>query len=600
MTQNVHNLIAYPQFTSIHPIMNQPKTLFAGSPNHRTRCPHATDYPPTSLSLPHVVPMQHGTHAVCAIMSMRATREQPMIRPSTSTFPPPGTTPPAPLPARILLVDDDPIMLDAMARYLSSPTGGGYQVDTAPDGSEALAMLAGVGRPNRPSTPTNPSDHPPSTTPTHAGYQLVITDVNMPRTDGLELLRAIRQQHPEIVVLICTGYGTIENAVEAIKLGAFDYLTKPVIDDGLKVSIERALRQQMLVSENQDLRRQLDLRFGLENIVGHDHKMLKIFDLVEAVADSKTTILISGESGTGKSLVARALHHRSGRRAKPFIEVSCGAIPESLLESELFGHVKGAFTGATGDKEGRFLAADGGTIFLDEINSASPAFQVKLLRVLQERRFEAVGSSQPTTVDVRVVLASNQELSALVAAGQFRQDLFYRINVVNVQMPALRQRFGDIPLLAQNFLERFAREMNRRVTGFTRAAMDVLQRHPWPGNVRELENAIERAVVLAQRPIITPEDLPASVLEASLPPPTNANGPTATSAPTGTGPAWNGQPLEQALQEPERQILLAALKANRWNRQATAQQLDINRTTLYKKMKAHGLDSPDPAEVGVL
>ncbi|MEI8197457.1 MAG: sigma 54-interacting transcriptional regulator, partial [Phycisphaerae bacterium] len=301
-----------------------------------------------------------------------------MIRPSNSSFPTPPSTPstPAPLPCRILLVDDDPIILDAMARYLSSPTGGGYQVDTAPDGSEALAMLAGVGRPH--TAPPTPATFPAPPTGS-GGYQLVITDVNMPRTDGLELLRAIRQNHPEIVVLICTGYGTIENAVEAIKLGAFDYLTKPVIDDGLKVAVERALRQQMLMSENQNLRRQLDLRFGLENIVGHDHKMLKLFDLVEAVADSKTTVLISGESGTGKSLVARALHHRSGRRDQPFIEVSCGAIPETLLESELFGHVKGAFTGATGDKEGRFRAAEGGTIFLDEINSASPAFQVKLL-----------------------------------------------------------------------------------------------------------------------------------------------------------------------------------------------------------------------------
>ena len=238
-------------------------------------------------------------------------------------------------------------------------------------------------------------------------------------------------------------------------MGAFDYLTKPIVDEEIRVVVEKAARQQSLLFENQTLKQQLDLRFGLENVVGHDHKMLKIFDLVEAVADSRTTVLMTGESGTGKSLLARAIHHRSPRRDKPFVEVSCGALPETLLESELFGHVKGAFTGAIADKPGRFLAADGGTIFLDEINSASPAMQVKLLRVLQERAFEPVGSTETRTVDVRVVLATNVDLTQLVAEQKFRQDLYYRINVVNVKLPTLRERLGDIPLLAGHFLRQF-------------------------------------------------------------------------------------------------------------------------------------------------
>ena len=256
------------------------------------------------------------------------------------------------------------------------------------------------------------------------------------------------------------------------------------------------------------------MRYGLDNIVGHDYKMLKIFDLVEAVADSRTTVLMTGESGTGKSLIARAIHHRSPRAGKAFVEVSCGSIPETLLESELFGHVKGSFTGATYDKPGRFLAADGGTIFLDEINSASPAFQVKLLRVLQERKFEPVGSNETISVDTRVILASNQDLAKLVAEDQFRQDLYYRINVVNILLPSLRQRLGDIPLLSEAFLKKITQEMGRKVAGFTAEAMDLMRRYTWPGNVRELENAIERAVVLTKRPLITPDDLPQQLLDA--------------------------------------------------------------------------------------
>jgi transcriptional regulator with PAS, ATPase and Fis domain len=326
--------------------------------------------------------------------------------------------------------------------------------------------------------------------------------------------------------------------------------------------------------------------------------MLKIFDLVEAVADSRTTVLMTGESGTGKSLIARAIHHRSPRRQKPFVEVSCGSIPETLLESELFGHVKGSFTGATFDKQGRFLAADGGTIFLDEINSASPAFQVKLLRVLQERKFEPVGSNTTLSVDTRVVLATNQDLAKLVEQNLFRQDLYYRINVVNILLPPLRQRLGDIPLLSEAFLKKLTLDMHRKVAGFTPDAMDIMCRYHWPGNVRELENAIERAVVLTKRPLITPDDLPQQVLDA-----VQRNGASSPPSPAGPGESahanpfepWKPTPLKQAIEGPEKQILLAALKANQWNRQLTAEQLGINRTTLYKKMKRYGMDLPEGA-----
>jgi DNA-binding NtrC family response regulator len=471
---------------------------------------------------------------------------------------------------RLLLVDDDALIANSLSEFLKLE---GYRVDTAGDGAQAIELLA-----------------------THR-YNLVITDVNMPRTNGLELLRSIKNQHPEVVVLVITGYGTIENAVEAVKMGAFEYLTKPIIDDEIRVAIQKALKQQTLLSENHLLKQQLGMRYGLDNIVGHDYKMLKIFDLVEAVADSRTTVLMTGESGTGKSLIARAIHHRSPRSAKPFVEVSCGSIPETLLESELFGHVKGSFTGATYDKQGRFLAADGGTIFLDEINSASPAFQVKLLRVLQERKFEPVGSNNTINVDTRVILASNQDLAKLVAENTFRQDLYYRINVVNIQLPSLRQRLGDIPLLADAFLKKITQEMGRKVAGFTTEAMQLMQRYTWPGNVRELENAIERAVVLTKRPLIMPDDLPQQLLDAvqgGVP-----TGGSSTGRPAKTGGAsfaWDGGPLHEALEGPEKAILLAALKANNWNRQITAEKLDINRTTLYKKMKRHGLDLPEDAD----
>src|SRR5438477_9471157 len=341
---------------------------------------------------------------------------------------------------RLLVLDEDRIILQSLSQFLSRE---GYEVKTTDRSDDAIAILE--------SSPV----------------ELLLADINMPGIKPGDYLRDVRRRFPHVVVIVITGYGSIEGAVEATKIGAFDYLTKPIVDDEIRVIVEKAVRQQSLLFENHTLRNQLDLRFGLENIVGHDYKMLKIFDLVGAVADSRATVTITGESGTGKSLLARAIHYRSPRRDKPFIEVSCWALPETLLEIELFGHIKGSFTGAIADKPGRFLAADGGTIFLDEINSASPAMQVKLLRVLQERTFEPVGSSEARTVDVRLLLATNTDLAGLVAEKAFRQDLYYRINVVTIRLPALRERPGDVALLAGHFLRRFNKEAGREILGFT-------------------------------------------------------------------------------------------------------------------------------------
>ncbi|MFB3891622.1 MAG: sigma-54-dependent transcriptional regulator [Phycisphaerae bacterium] len=460
-------------------------------------------------------------------------------------------TPPRPK-ARILLVDDDQIILDSLSGFLSLE---GYEVTTAQSAQRAIDHLEA------------------------ARYDLVITDVSMPDRDGFDLLRHARSRHPDVVVIMITGYGTIETAVEAIKQGAYDYLTKPIIDDDVRLAVQRALRQQELVLENQRLREAVAERYSFANIIGQDYRMAKVFELIEAVADSRSTVLITGESGTGKSLVARAIHAHSSRAAGPFVEVSCGALPEGLLESELFGHVRGAFTGATADKPGKFTAADGGTIFLDEISTATPALQVKLLRVLQERQFEPVGANRTREVDVRVILATNRNLAAAVQEGSFRQDLFYRINVVNVELPPLRERLGDIPLLAMHFLAKYDRAGRLR-DGIATEAVTAMQRYDWPGNVRELENCMERAVVLCRSSRIEPRDLPPAVLA----------GPAKAGVPAYTLDGHGGKlSLAEALAGPERQIILSALEANKGSRNLAAAQLGINRCTLYKKMKRYGL-----------
>jgi len=453
----------------------------------------------------------------------------------------------------ILLVDDDRLVLDSMADWLRDQ---GYQVDVA--GGYATAQAA-IQKKN---------------------YDLLLLDIRLSDGDGFDLLAYCRKNHPNVTVILITGYGTVETAIEAIRAGAFDLLTKPLIDQELEIAIERALNQRVIAEENKNLKAQLDLRFGLENVIGHDHRMLKVFDVVDCVADTKATVLITGESGTGKSMIARAIHRRSGRRNKPFVEVACGALPENLLESELFGHVAGSFTGATGDKIGKFLQADGGTIFLDEIGTASPAMQVKLLRVLQDLEFEPVGGNKTHRVDTRVILATNEDLSKAVAEGRFRQDLFYRINVINIELPSIRERISDIPLLAKHFLAEVCEEAGKPMRGISDEALAALQRYNWPGNVRELQNVIERAVLLGKSDTIRLEDLPRQI---------------AAGGPTVVEPIGN-RTLKEALEGPERQIILEVLASNQWNRFATAETLGINRTTLYKKMKRLGLEEQAYAE----
>jgi DNA-binding NtrC family response regulator len=405
-------------------------------------------------------------------------------------------------------------------------------------------------------------------------YDLVLADIRLGADDGFDLLSHCRKVRPATSVIMITGYGTVEAAVDAIRLGAFDFLTKPLIDEELLMAVQRALDQQRVIEENRTLKAQLDLRFGMENIIGHDHRMLKIFDMIDAVADTKATVLITGESGTGKSLIARAIHRHSARRDRPFVEIACGALPETLLESELFGHVAGAFTGALGEKLGKFKLADDGTIFLDEISTASPAMQVKLLRVLQDLEFEQVGGTKTFHVDTRVILATNDDLARLVADGRFRQDLYYRVNVINIELPPLRDRIADIPLLADHFLKEVCADTGKNVTGFTDEAMTAIQRYRWPGNVRELQNVIERAVLLGKESVIGVADLPATLATVG-----SVNLESAA-----------GRTLKQSLESPERQIIREVLEANHWNRNLTAEMLGINRTTLYKKMKRLGLE----------
>ena len=462
--------------------------------------------------------------------------------------------PPSAAKARILLLDEDRILLQSLAQFLRRE---GYAVHTTDRPAEAVAQL-------------------------EAGQiDLLLVDLNLPGIGGVEFLRSVRRCFPQVLSIVVTGHGSIETAVEATKLGAFDYLTKPVIDDEIRLTIEKAARQQALLYENHTLRNQLDTRFGLDNVVGHDTRMLKVFDLIGAVADTKTTVLMTGESGTAsrcwrgqftsgrRGAASRSWRSAAARCRSRCSNRNCSATSKARSPAR-------SPTSPAGSSP-----PTAARLFLDEINSASPAMQVKLLRVLQERTFEAVGSNVARSVDVRVILASNVNLATLVAEQKFRQDLYYRINVVTIGLPNLRDRLGDIPLLAGFFLRKFKAEMGREIIGITPAAMAALQRYPWPGNVRELENAIERAVVLCARPQVDVADLPDAVQFTS----SNRRPPLPTDLELD-----EPRPLAVALQGPERRIIEAALRRNHYSRQATAAELEINRTTLYKKMRQYRLD----------
>ena len=477
--------------------------------------------------------------------------------------------------ARLLIADDDQWLLESMAEWLA---GEGYLVQTASSIEQTTKILA------------------------KESFDLLMCDIRFDDGDGIALLRKVRKRFPELPVLMMSGYAGPDAARESIAAGAFELLTKPIIDDELHTAITRALKQKDITDENERLKEALDRRFGLESIVSHDLRMLKIFEMIDNVADSRASILITGENGTGKSMIARAIHKKSSRRKGPFVEVACGALPDTLLESELFGHMAGSFTGATHNKIGKFQLSDKGTIFLDEIGTATQALQVKLLRVLQELQFEPLGGTETISVDARTILATNENLDIAVAEGRFRQDLFYRVNVIHIELPSLRERPDDIPLLAEHFLRSACKEFARDAEGFTTSAMNTMMSHAWPGNIRELENVIQRAVLLTKSRNIDSESLPRSLLSASS---GTMQSRTETSISVNAMQASQDQELDsvtshttaitrtlsEALEGPERQIILEVLKANDWNRNITADRLGINRTTLYKKMKKLGIES---------
>ncbi len=393
---------------------------------------------------------------------------------------------------KILIVEDERSMRDLLGLMLRKE---GYQVDAAESAERAEERLR-----------------------TGGPFDLIITDISMPGKSGLDLLRHSRRVAPDTAVVLMTAFGSKETAIEALNQGAAYYVEKPFDLDEMKIVVRKTLDQQRLELENADLKQQnrslrAELRgqYRFDGLVGRSGKMRAIFQLIERVATTGSTIMIQGESGTGKELIARAIHYNSGRGEKPFVSINCGALPDELLESELFGHMKGSFTGATATKKGLFEAAHGGTIFLDEIGETSPAMQIKLLRVLQERRIRRVGGTEEIDVDVRVITATNQDLEAMVREKRFREDLFYRINVIPIRMPALREKPEDIPPLAEHFLEKYRSAMGKEIRGITEEAMERLEGYPWPGNVRELENVIERAVALELTESIQPESLPVEV-----------------------------------------------------------------------------------------
>ncbi len=402
--------------------------------------------------------------------------------------------------------------------------------------------------------------------------EILITDLKMPRLDGLELLEFVKRESPETQVVMLTGHGTVESAVDAMKAGAYDYLIKPINIDELNLVVDRILEGQALKEENQQLRQQVEERFGMDNIIGRSDAMMKVFSLVKTVAPSRANVLIYGESGTGKELIANAIHQNSPRKRRPFVKVNCGALPLTLLESELFGYEKGAFTGAVKTKPGRFEMADGGTILLDEIAETGPEFQVRLLRVLQEGTFERVGGTETLHSDVRVIAASNKRLDELVAKGDFREDLYYRLKVVSIDLPPLRERRDDIPMLVEHFLEEFSRFYEKPKTRIANRAMSMLQNYQWPGNVRQLKNVIEGSVVMTTGEIGV-SDLPEEI---------QAEGKNVSQVTISA---------ESSLKDAERELIQAALIHYGGNRAQTARSLGLGRKTLYRKMEEFGLDN---------
>ncbi|OGG44031.1 MAG: Fis family transcriptional regulator [Candidatus Handelsmanbacteria bacterium RIFCSPLOWO2_12_FULL_64_10] len=441
---------------------------------------------------------------------------------------------------RILVVDDEEVVVDSLKGWFSED---GYPVGVARSGKEALARMQ------------------------EGPWDIALVDIKMPGMDGLEAHRRLKELDPDLLVIIMTAYASVETAVQALKAGAYDYITKPFDPDDLEHLINKAVEQRRLKAENAVLKERLSEALPFDEIVGQSPAILGVVEQVKMVAGTDATALIAGESGTGKELVARAIHAHSPRRGMPMVTVNCGGLAEGLLESELFGHEKGAFTGAQYRKKGKFELADGGTIFLDEVGDVSPKTQIDLLRVLDEKKVTRVGGTQPIDVDFRVVAATNRDLHQMVEAGQFRLDLYYRLNVYVIHLPALRERPEDIPLLAEYFLKRHAQTMRKRIERISPEAMGLLMAQTWPGNVRELENAVERAVVVGSGPGLRPEDLPFRA---------------APKAETDLAP--------RSLSAAERTHIARVLQETGWNISQAARLLEIDRVTLYNKIKKYGLE----------
>ncbi|KPK70098.1 hypothetical protein AMJ82_03995 [candidate division TA06 bacterium SM23_40] len=442
----------------------------------------------------------------------------------------------------VLVIDDEQVIRDSCQQILSRD---GYAVKVAEDGNVGLAMME------------------------KQAFDLVVLDLKMPGLDGMEVLKTIRADDPSAIVLVITGYATVESAVEAMKSGAYDFIPKPFTPDNLRAIVKRALERRRLILNNIYLAEELKSTIGEAVLIGKGKAMEEIDALVKKVGPTDSTVLIYGESGTGKELVARALHRNSPRSPRPFVVVDCGSLVESLFESELFGHTKGSFTGATTTKYGRFEVANGGTIFFDEIGNISLSVQAKLLRAIQEREIVRVGSTQVLRVDVRIIAATNRDLASTVRTGSFREDLFYRLSVVPIELPPLRERKEDIPLLADYFLKMYNRERKKNILGITDEAMERLARYEWPGNVRELENAIERAVVLAEGDVIEPKDLLYYGLRVDQ--------------------EDDGAPEQKTLADVEREHIERTLTAFEGHKGRTAEALNIDRKTLRQKMKKYGI-----------
>ena len=447
---------------------------------------------------------------------------------------------------KILVVDDDSAHRKMLAAVLSKE---GYEVHEADDGTAAVQAIE-----NR-------------------FFDLVLLDIRMKRMDGIEALKNLLTISPGVIIIMMTAYASVDTAVNALKMGAYDYLTKPIDIDELTLLVKKALHHRQLERENIYLKEQLDQRFDFSGIIGESRAMKALFETITLVAPADATVLLLGESGTGKELIAKAIHQNSPRKDRPLIKINCAALPETLLESELFGHEKGAFTGAAARKEGRFQLAHRGTILLDEIAEMTPKTQAKILRVLQEQEFEPVGSAKTVKVDTRVIAATNQNLEDKIREGTFREDLYYRLNVVQLQIPPLNARREDIPLLADFFIRKYAEKNHKLIKGIDPVALDFLMRFEWPGNVRELENVIERAVILTRSESLAPADFPATInLKNDV---------------EGT-PAQTLEP-GQTLKDVERQMIAKTLAANDGNRTRTAEILGISRRTLQLKLKEYGI-----------